>query len=191
MNTEKTSQRLKTDLSKYDNSWYKQPPFLKNLLWFLVSPVFINSYLPVPVGIKLLILRMFGARIGEGVMIKPKVNIKYPWLLIVQSYVWIGEEVWIDNLVEVVLGKNVCLSQGAMLLTGNHDYKNSKFDLKVGKIVLEEGVWIGAKAIVCPNVTCHSHAVLAVNSVAVQDLEPYGIYQGNPAQYVRERKIES
>lgn len=191
MNTEKTSQRLKTDLSKYDNSWYKQPPFLKNLLWFLVNPVFINSYLPVPVGIKLLILRMFGARIGEGVMIKPKVNIKYPWLLIVQSYVWIGEEVWIDNLVEVVLGKNVCLSQGAMLLTGNHDYKNSKFDLKVGKIVLEEGVWIGAKAIVCPNVTCYSHAVLAVNSVAVKDLEAYGIYQGNPAQYVRERKIES
>lgn len=191
MNTEKTSQRLKTDLSKYDNSWYKQPPFLKNILWFLVSPVFINSYLPVPVGVKLLILRLFGAQIGEGVMIKPKVNIKYPWLLIVQSYVWIGEEVWIDNLVEVVLGKNVCLSQGAMLLTGNHDYKNSKFDLKVGKIVLEEGVWIGAKAIVCPNVTCHSHAVLAVNSVAVQDLEPYGIYQGNPAQYTRERKIES
>lgn len=191
MNTEKTSQRLKTDLSKYDNSWYKQPPFLKNLLWFLVNPVFINSYFPVPVGVKLLILRMFGARIGEGVMIKPKVNIKYPWLLIVQSYVWIGEEVWIDNLVEVVLGKNVCLSQGAMLLTGNHDYKNSKFDLKVGKIVLEEGVWIGAKAIVCPNVTCYSHAVLAVSSVAVKDLEAYGIYQGNPAQYVRERKIES
>lgn len=191
MNTEKTSQRLKTDLSKYDNSWYKQPPFLKNVLWFLINPVFINSYLPVPVGVKLLILRMFGARIGEGVMIKPKVNIKYPWLLIVQSYVWIGEEVWIDNLVEVTLGKNVCLSQGAMLLTGNHDYKNSRFDLKVGKIVLEEGVWIGAKAIVCPHVTCHSHAVLAVNSVAVKDLEAYGIYQGNPAQYVRERKIES
>ncbi len=191
MNTEKTSQRLKTDLSKYDNSWYKQPPFLKNILWFLVSPVFINSYFPVSVGVKLLILRMFGAKVGEGVMIKPKVNIKYPWLLIVESYVWIGEEVWIDNLVEVVLGKNVCLSQGAMLLTGNHDYKNSKFDLKVGKIVLEEGVWIGAKAIVCPNVTCHSHAVLAVNSVAVQDLEAYGIYQGNPAQYTRERKIES
>ncbi|WP_028667088.1 WcaF family extracellular polysaccharide biosynthesis acetyltransferase [Runella zeae] len=191
MNTEKTSQRLKTDLSKYDNSWYKQPPFLKNLLWFLVNPVFINSYFPVPVGVKLLILRMFGAKIGEKVMIKPKVNIKYPWLLIVENYVWIGEEVWIDNLVEVVLGKNVCLSQGAMLLTGNHDYKNSKFDLKVGKIVLEEGVWIGAKAIVCPNVTCYSHAVLAVNSVAVKDLEAYGIYQGNPAQYVRERKIES
>lgn len=191
MNTEKTSQRLKTDLSKYDNSWYKQPPFLKNLLWFLVNPVFINSYFPVPVGVKLLILRVFGAKIGEKVMIKPKVNIKYPWLLIVENYVWIGEEVWIDNLVEVVLGKNVCLSQGAMLLTGNHDYKNSKFDLKVGKIVLEEGVWIGAKAIVCPNVTCYSHAVLAVNSVAVKDLEAYGIYQGNPAQYVRERKIES
>ncbi|MDF7819736.1 WcaF family extracellular polysaccharide biosynthesis acetyltransferase [Runella sp. MFBS21] len=191
MNTEKTSQRLKTDLSKYDNSWYKQPPFLKNVLWFLINPIFINSYLPVPVWIKLLILKWFGAKIGRGVMVKPKVNIKYPWLLIVDDYVWIGEDVWIDNLVEVTLGKNVCLSQGAMLLTGNHDYKNTKFDLKVGKIVLEEGVWIGAKAIVCPHVTCHSHAVLAVNSVAVHDLKAYGIYQGNPAQYIRERKIES
>ena len=189
MNTEKTYQRFKTDLSKYDNSWYKQPPFIKNVLWFITNAIFLNSYLLVPVSLKRLILRTFGAQIGTGVMIKPKVNIKYPWLLSVGNYVWIGEEVWIDNLTAVSLGDNVCLSQGAMLLTGNHDYTRSTFDLKVGKIVLEEGTWIGAKAVVCPGVTCHSHAVLAVNSVAVRDLESYGIYQGNPAQWIRERKI--
>jgi len=124
-------------------------------------------------------------------MIKPKVNIKYPSLLTVGHYVWIGEGVWIDNLAEVTLGNNVCLSQGAMLLTGNHDYTHSTFDLKIGKIVIEEGVWIGAKAIVCPGITCYSHAVLAVNSVATKNLEAYGAYQGNPAQRVRERVIES
>lgn len=189
MNTEKTYHRFKTDLSRYDNSWYKHPPFWKNVLWFLVNALFFNSYFPLPASIKCFILRGFGTKVGRNVMIKPKVNIKYPWLLTIGDYVWIGEEVWIDSLTEIVIGNNVCLSQGAMLLTGNHDYTRSTFDLKVGKIVLEEGVWIGAKAVVCPGVTCHSHAVLAVNSVAVRDLEPYGIYQGNPAQWVRERKI--
>jgi putative colanic acid biosynthesis acetyltransferase WcaF len=191
MNTEKTSHRFKTDLSRYDNSWYKHPPFWKNVLWFVVNAIFLNSYLPVPSSIKCLILRAFGAKIGQHVMIKPKVNIKYPWLLNVGNYVWIGEGVWIDSLTDIYIGHNACLSQGAMLLTGNHDYTRSTFDLKVGKIVIEEGVWIGAKSVVCPNVTCHSHAVLAVNSVAVKDLEAYGIYQGNPAQWVRERKIQN
>lgn len=191
MNTEKTSHRFKTDLSRYDNSWYKHPPFWKNVLWFVVNAIFFNSYFPITTSVKCFILRCFGAKVGVKVMIKPKVNIKYPWLLTIGDYVWIGEEVWIDSLAEVFIGNNACLSQGVMLLTGNHDYTSTTFDLRVGKIILEEGVWIGAKSVVCPNVTCRSHAVLTVNSVAVKDLEAYGIYQGNPAQWIRERKIKS
>ena len=60
----------------------------------------------------------------------------------------------------------------------------------IGEIILEEGVWIGAHAIVSPGVSCFSHAVLSVNSVATRDLESYTIYQGNPAQKVKERIIE-
>ena len=138
-----------------------------------------------------MILRGFGAKIGIGVMIKPAVNIKYPWLLSVGNHVWIGESVWIDNLVEVSIGDNACLSQGAMLLTGNHDYTSTVFELEVKKIKIEEGVWIGARAVVCPNVVCKSHSVLAVNSVATKDLEAYSIYQGNPAQFVKERVFKS
>jgi putative colanic acid biosynthesis acetyltransferase WcaF len=186
---EKTYSRLQTDLSKFDNSWYKQPPFFKNLLWFLTNSIFFNSFLPVPISVKSMIMRLFGAKIGKGVVIKPRVNIKYPWLLLVENYVWIGEGVWIDNLVEVQIGESACLSQGAMLLTGNHDYTLSSFDLRVGKIVIEAGAWIGSKAIVCPGVTCKSHSVLTVNSVATKDLEPYSIYQGNPAQFIKERTI--
>jgi len=133
---------------------------------------------------------MFGAKIGKGVHIKPTVNIKYPWLLELGNYVWIGEKVWIDNLEKISIGNNVCLSQGAMLLTGNHNYKVSTFDLKIGGIILEDGVWIGARSVVCPDVTCHSHSILSVNSVATKDLEQYSIYQGNPAITVKERIIE-
>jgi putative colanic acid biosynthesis acetyltransferase WcaF len=133
---------------------------------------------------------MFGAEVGKGVVIKPKVNIKYPWKLCIGDHCWIGEKVWIDNLAEVRLGNHVCLSQGAMLLCGSHNYKKRRFDLILGDIHLEDGVWIGAKAVVCPGVTAAPHSILAVSSVATRDLEAYTIYQGNPAQAKRKRTID-
>jgi len=180
-----------TDLSRFDNGWYHPGPRWKVLLWFLTNSVFINTYLPVPIFLKVSLLRLFGASIGTGVVIKPAVNIKYPWLLRVGNYVWIGEQVWVDNLSEVIIGDHVCLSQGSMLLAGNHDYRRPTFDLMTQPITLDNGVWIGAKSVVCPGVRCQSHAVLAVNSVATQSLNAYGIYQGNPALQVRQRKISS
>jgi len=75
------------------------------------------------------------------------------------------------------------------LLCGNHNYKKSTFDLITGKIILEDGAWVGAKCVVCPGVTCKSHSVLTAGSIANKDLEPYGIYRGNPAVWVKERKI--
>ena len=180
----------KTDLEHYDNSWYKQPPRWKAVTWWVVGNMFINSSLLVPYSFKRFVLRCFGAKIGKGVVIKAQVVIKYPWLLSVGDFVWIGEQVWIDNLCTVTIARNACLSQGAMLLTGNHNYTSTNFDLIVGQISLDEGVWIGAKAIVCPGVQCHSHTVLCAGSVATKNLESYQIYQGNPAVMIKERKIK-
>lgn len=182
----------KVDFSQYNNSWYYTGGnSIKRTAWYFINALFfINPLNPVS-GIKVVLLRLFGARIGKGVVIKPSVNIKYPWNLSVGDYTWIGENVWIDNLVSVTIGSNVCISQGAMLLCGNHNYKKSTFDLMVGKIVLEDGCWVGAQATVCLGVTVHSHAVLGVASVANHDLEAYSIYQGNPAQKVRDRIISN
>ena len=181
--------KTQTNLSGYNNSWYKPGSRIKQLLWYIVSRIFINTYLPFPMSLKRQVLRMFGTKLGEGVIIKPKVNIKYPWFLTIGNDTWIGEKVWIDNLTMVTLGANVCLSQECFLLTGNHDYTISTFDLIVKSIKIENGAWIGAKSIVCPGVTVGSHAVLAVNSVATKDLEPYNIYQGNPGIFVKRRTI--
>ncbi|GAB3920189.1 WcaF family extracellular polysaccharide biosynthesis acetyltransferase [Larkinella terrae] len=184
------SGRASTDLSVYDNSWWNPGPKWKIILWFLVSSVTVNSYLPLPISFKKWILTLFGAKIGAGFAIKPKVNIKFPWFLTIGDYVWVGEEVWIDNLAPVTIGNHVCISQGAMFETGNHNYRRRTFDLFVKPIHLENGVWIGARSIVCPGVTCHSHSILTVGSVATQSLEAYGIYQGNPAIRVKNREVE-
>ena len=178
-----------TDLSKYNNSWYKPGPALKRIAWHYVNGFFFRSGLFPFYGLKVFLLRLFGAKIGQGVLIKPGVNIKYPWFLQVGDHCWIGEQVWIDNLAMVTIGSHVCISQGAYLLTGNHDYKKETFDLIVKPIALEDGVWIGAKATVCPGVTCKTHAVLSVGSVLTADTEPYGIYRGNPAVKVAEREL--
>lgn len=181
---------IQTDLSRYDNSWYKPGGLLKRILWHFCGRFFVNTYLPFPSSFKVKILKLFGATIGPKVIIKPGVNIKYPWFLRIGQASWIGEQVWIDNLTDVNIGSNVCLSQGCMLLTGNHDFRTATFDLMVRPITLEDGVWIGAKAVVCPGVTCKSHSVLAVGSVATKDLKEYSIHQGNPATAVSERTIK-
>ena len=181
---------MKTDLSSYQNDWYKPGGSIKILLWYFINALFFINPLNPFSSLKKVLLRFFGAKIGTGVVIKPGVNIKYPWKLTIGNHVWIGEDVWIDNLDEVVIEDNVCLSQGALLLCGNHDYKKTSFDLIVKPITIKEGAWIGAKSTVCGGVTCASHSVLAVGSVTAKDLEAYSIYQGVPAQKVRERVIE-
>lgn len=180
----------KTDLSVYNNSWYNPGGNgLKRLLWYFTNAIWFNSAFPFN-GFKIFLLRLFGCKVGIGVIIKPHVKIKYPWKLEIGNHVWIGENVWIDNLAKVTLGNNVCLSQGAFLLCGNHNYKKRTFDLITSEIILEDGVWIGAQSVVCPGIKCYSHSVLAVGSVANTDLLAYTIYQGNPALKIRERVIE-
>ena len=178
------------DLSKYDNSWYKPGPVWKRFLWYGVNSFVFNSSLFPVYSFKVFLLKAFGAKLGKNVFIKPHVNIKYPWLLQTGDNVWIGERVWIDNLAKINIASNVCLSQGCMLLCGNHNYTLSTFDLVIKEIKLEDGVWIGAKATVCGGVVCKNHSVLSVNSVAVHDLEANSIYQGNPAIRIKDRQIE-
>lgn len=135
-------------------------------------------------------LRLFGANIGKNVIIKPGVNIKYPWKLKVGNQCWIGEGVWIDNLDQVIIEDNVCLSQGSFLLCGNHNFNKTSFNLMIAPINIKQGSWIGAKAIVGPGVTIKSHAVLSMGSVTSKDLNSYSIYRGNPAQPVGKRDIK-
>jgi len=180
----------KTNLSHFNNTWFKPGGnVVSRFLWYHINAFILKSSLPF-MGVKIVLLKLFGAKIGKGLVIKPHVSIKYPWNLTIGNHVWIGENVWIDNLDLVAIGNNVCISQGALIMSGNHNYTKPTFNLITKKIIIEDGAWICAKSVVCQGVNIGSHAVLGIQSVASDNLEPYSIYRGNPATKVKERAIE-
>ena len=180
-----------TNLSIYNN--YPFNPggnVFTRLLWHYVNAViFKTGLLPVS-GIKVFLLRLFGAKIGTNVMIKPCVNIKYPWNLTIDNNSWIGENVWIDNLVPVTIGSHVCISQGAYLCTGNHDWSDPSFGLIVKPISVADGAWIGAKSVIAPGIQIGESAIAAAGSVVVKDIPSFEIHAGNPAQFSRRRVFQ-
>jgi len=136
------------------------------------------------------LLRRFGAVVGKEVNIKPNVKITFPWRLEIGDHSWVGEGVWIDNLVPVTIGAHCCLSQGVYVCTGSHDWSSTSFDLVLKPVLIMDGVWLAAKSIVGPGVTVGEGAVLALGSVATQDLRAGWIHQGNPASQLRERSSQ-
>jgi len=161
---------------------------IKQFLWYFTDVLFFKSRMMPISTILVFLLKLFGAKIGKQVRVKPGIHIKYPWRLIVGDYSWLAD-CYIENLAVVSIASNCCISQQAVLITGNHNYSSIGFDLIVAPITLEEGAWIGASAKVGPGVILHSHAVLTMGSVATKNLEAYSIYQGNPAIKIKERLI--
>ncbi len=181
-------------LKKVNNAAYKTSidigaGKLKQIVWYFINILFFKNSINISSGLKIFLLKLFGASIGEGVVVKPAVNIKYPWKLTIGNHSWIGEKVWIDNLSEVAIGNSVTISQGALLLTGSHDHTKETFDFISQPVILEDGSWIGARAVVYGGVNCGTHSILGINSVAESNLQSYTIYKGNPAVPVMKRII--
>jgi putative colanic acid biosynthesis acetyltransferase WcaF len=163
--------------------------FGKQLLWYFLGDPLVRSYWFPFSAFKVWILGRFGAEIGQQVRIKPGVRVKFPWRLKVGNAVWIGENVWLDNLAPITLESHVCLSQGVYLCTGNHDWSHPEFKLMPAPIHIEQGSWIAARAVIGPGVTVGQGAVLGLGSVTGRSLQPMTIYIGNPAQPIKQRVI--
>ena len=174
------------DLSRFSTGQFDRGAGpVKEALWLLVSRL-LFQLCPVSLSaVKCAVLRWFGASVGGEVVVKPGVK------LTLGDHVWLGEECWLLNLAPIEIASHVCISQRALLCTGNHDYTSPSFDLITKPIRVEPGAWIGASAFVSPGVTVGTHAVLTAGSVAARDLQPYGIFQGNPAVFVKQRIIKS
>ena len=174
-------------LAGYKSNYEHQKSRSIQVLWYFVSSmVFESTWFPF-YRFKIRLLRLFGAKIGHGLVVKPKVYIKYPWMLEIGSDVWIGEGVRIDNLAKIKLGSDVCISQNAFLLTGNHNYRSETFDLMIGSITIEDEVWVGASVVVCPNTILSKGTVVSVGSVISGATICDQVYRGNPAVAVRHR----
>lgn len=177
-------------LRDYDNSWYDPGrPVIPRLLWIVVCGIFFQTWFPWPSSLKCALLRLFGGTIGNRVVIKPRVTIKYPWNLVVGDDCWIGENAWLDSLARITLGHDVVLSQDCFIETGNHDWKKPTFDLVLKPVTLESGSWAAARSTLLPGARLATNAVLGAGSVLSGDTEPNGIYSGNPAKKISERQI--
>ena len=180
----------KVELNKFEGGDFdKGAGFVKQMLWYFVNAFIVRASWNPFIGIKVFFLKLFGAKIGKGLVIKNEVVVKFPWKLEIGDYCWIGENVWIDSLDHVKIGNNVCVSQGAMLLTGNHDFTLHDMPYRNAPIVLNDGVWIGAQTVVCPGVVAEENAILTAGSVATRKMEANSIYQGNPAQFIKNRVV--
>ncbi len=160
---------------------------LKELCWYIIKTFFFISAFPYPQRFKIFLLRSFGAKIGNGLVIKPRVNIHFPWKLEIGDHVWIGEEVFILNFELIKIGDNVCISQRAFLCGGNHDYKISSMPYRNGPISLNDGCWIGACCFIGPHVNVGTDSIVTAGSVATSSIDANGIYKGNPAVFQKKR----
>jgi putative colanic acid biosynthesis acetyltransferase WcaF len=162
-------------------------PLLVEVAWYLAKWLLFLTAFPVPSALKRAVLRLFGAQIGKGVIIKPRVNIHLPWKLIVGDFSWIGEEVFILNFERVSIGAHCCVSQRAFLCTGNHDYSKPEMPYRNRPISMEDGVWVGAQAFVGPGVTLGNEAVITAGSIVIKDQPAQMVCSGNPCAAIRAR----
>ena len=171
------------DLSIYDNSDFDRgaPPW-KEALWMLVRSLFFQNSFPWPSDLRVELLRLFGAKIGRGAVIRANVNISFPWRIVIGDNVWIGEDVGILSLAPVKIGSNVCISQRAYLCTGSHDFRNNDFKLKTEPITIGDRTWVAASAFIGPGITIGSDSVISAGAVVFSDVPTNSFVRGNPAE---------
>ena len=181
------STRVRNDLFDPEQGLERGRSFLVEAVWYLLKCALFLNPLPFPSAIKRAVLRCFGAQIGRGVVIKPRVNIHFPWKLSIGDFSWIGEEVFILNFEPVSIGEHCCISQRAFLCTGNHDYRHLNMPYRNKPIIVEGGAWVGAQSFVGPDVTIGCDAVITAGSVVIKSQPPQMICSGNPCVSHRKR----
>lgn len=162
------------------NAFVVQSWWLVQSLIFRTSPQFLYGY-------RRFLLRMFGAKIGKNVIIRPSVKIAYPWKISIGDYSWIGDDVNLYSLGEIEIGNNVVISQKSYLCTGSHDYLRSDFPIYAKKIVIMDECWIATDVFIAPGVTIESGSVVGARSSVYKNLPSNKICIGSPAEIIRDR----
>jgi len=180
------------DLSQPDNTdLVRGAPLWLEALWYFLALPLLRSHLITSSWFRCLLLRLFGAKIGKGVYVKPGLRVKFPWHLEIGEHSWLGEDLWIDNLAYVKIEGHCCLSQGVYVCTGNHDWSSVNMRLIRRNIHCKRGSWVGAKAIIGPGVVVGAGAVICTGTVVTKSVPDMEVHAGNPAQFVRYRQLRA
>jgi len=196
-NSATTSQRLQSssgigspafvDLRQYDQSWYEpgRPKWVV-LLWWLVQAIAFPLTLHAHHAPRRALLRLFGAQIGDRVIIRPSARFHYPWKVEIGHDSWIGSGVELYSLDPIRIGNHCVISQNSYLCTGSHDIQDPAFGLMTAPITIENGVWIATDCFIGPGVTIGANTVVGARSGVFDSLPAQHICVGTPC---RPRKI--
>lgn len=138
-----------------------------------------------PNGLRIAVLRAFGARIGDGVLIRHRVRIQWPWKLAVGNNSWVGTDVELYNLDQITIGDDVCISQHSYVCTGSHDRHSPTFEFDNAPIVLEDGVWLCARSTVLRGVTVGANSTVGATALVTRDVPPNSIVVAPPSSVIR------
>lgn len=156
-------------------------------LWWLVQACLFSTSPQFMYGWRRFLLRLFGANIGSGVIIRPSVRVTYPWRLEIKDYSWIGDHVELYTLDKIIIGKNSVVSQRSYLCAGSHNPSSRSFSIFAKPIIIEDGVWIATDVFVAPGVTIGENAIIGARSSVFSNIAANYIYMGTPARPVKER----
>jgi len=166
--------------------FHGRPAWFVQLWWAVQASLFARSP-RIAYGWRRFLLRLFGARIGRAVLIRPSARCIYPWRLAIGDRSWIGEQVELYTLAPITIGKDVVVSQRTFLCAGGHDPTRPSFDTTTAPITVEDEAWIAADVFVAPGVTVGRGAVIAARSTLLHDARPGWLYAGYPARPIRPR----
>ena len=181
------------DLRRYDQSWFDRGrPGWLILLWWLVQAIAF-PLTPHPFNsLRASLLRLFGARIGQGVVIRPTARFSFPWKVEIGDYSWIGDDVVFYSLDHIRVGQHSVISQQCYLCTGSHNFRDVAFGLVVAPITIGNGVWVASDCFISPGVCIGSNAVIGARSSVMADVLDQHVCWGNPCRchYLRTMQCE-
>lgn len=159
-------------------------------LWWITDFFFFKLSPQIMYGWRRFLLRLFGAKIGKGVIIRPTVTVTYPWKVTIGDYSWVGDNVELYSLGEIEIGSNVVISQRSYICTGSHDYTKIDFPIFAKKIVIEDEAWLATDVFVAPGVRIGKGTVVGARSSVFKDLPSGKVCIGNPAKPIKDRIVD-
>lgn len=160
-------------------------------LWWFVQATLFRWSPQVAYGFRRMLLQLFGAKVGTGVLVRPSVKITYPWKINLGDYCWVGDNVNLYSLGPITIGKNAVVSQECYLCTGDHDHTDPAFAIRAKPITIGEEAWVAAGAFVAPGVSIGKASVVGARSVVFTDIPAGMICRGSPCIPVRPRETSA
>jgi len=169
---------------------FRGKPSIYVQLWWLVQGSLFAWSPQVLYGWRRFLLRIFGAQVGNGVLIRPSVRVTYPWKVTIGDYAWIGDDVVLYSLGIIEIGAHAVVSQRSYLCTGSHDYTKQTFDIYAKTIRIGDEAWIATDVFIAPGVEIGRGTVVGARSSVFASLPPGMIAVGNPAKVIRTREMK-